>query len=277
MPHVPEELADAVRRAYVAPVDDATAERHVAAIAAAARETGTTPSPERVPVERHRRRAWRPALAVGLSAVLLPAGLAVAGVDLPDAVEKPYEVVGVELPNQASETAEERTKDVRTAPPAGERPVDELPVSPVVPDGGVREGHGADDARQEESRREGERRSEERNKGRRGNEASDGKRQGGENGTRRSTERSNGRRGAQQRNGGNSNSRKSPQARPEAPAAGTDARGGRRGRGATETAPDPVTRRETKPKKVAPPASGGVADEADAPPPDTAPGRQKNQ
>ena len=169
MPHdLPEDLADAVRRAYVAPVDDATAERHVAAIAAAAREADT-PSSVHAPAGRgrRRRRALRPALAAGFAVLVLPAGLAVAGVDLPDAVEKPYEVVGVELPNQSSEQAEERTKDVRTAPPA-ERPVEELPTpAPVVPDGGVREGHGADDAARE---REAERRSEERNKSRRGDE-----------------------------------------------------------------------------------------------------------
>ena len=155
MPRTPDELADVVRRAYSRPVDDATAGRHVAAIVEAARRSDHPPVAPRVPARR--RRLWRPALVAGAAALALPAGLATAGVSLPPAFTAPYDVVGVELPNQASETARERVRQTPAVTPR--------PAAPAVPDGGLREGHGADDAA-----RPGERRSEERNKGRRGDE-----------------------------------------------------------------------------------------------------------
>ena len=165
MPDFPEDFADAVRRSYEHPVDDATAKRHVTAMVRVAQEAADPPfAPTPVPARR-RRRALRPAFAAGLAALVLPAGLAVAGVQLPDAVNAPYDVVGVELPNQASDTAEERVPDAipaRTTPSTTSTPGTS---APGVPDGGVREGHGADDARDN-----GERRSEERNKARRGDE-----------------------------------------------------------------------------------------------------------
>jgi translation initiation factor IF-2 len=90
-------LADAVRRAVVRPVDGVTASRHIDAIVAAAQ--GDAPS---LAVRRTRRRLWRPLLGGGVAVtLLLPVGLAVAGVSLPAAVQRPYSAVGIELPNQA--------------------------------------------------------------------------------------------------------------------------------------------------------------------------------
>jgi len=103
-PDLDPALADAVRRAYVRPVDEVTATRHVSAMVAA---SGASEKPATAPA-RLRRRAWRPALAATAATLLLPVGLAAAGVTLPEAVEKPYEVVGISLPNQP--------RDVRPAP-----------------------------------------------------------------------------------------------------------------------------------------------------------------
>ncbi|MEA2298607.1 MAG: hypothetical protein QOF77_1543 [Solirubrobacteraceae bacterium] len=98
-PDIDPAFADAVRRAYVRPVDEATAERHVSAIvatAAAGEETlARRPSPS-LP-----RRRWWPALAAGATTVLLPVGLALAGVSLPKAVDEPYRALGIALPHQA--------------------------------------------------------------------------------------------------------------------------------------------------------------------------------
>ena len=163
MPDIPENFADAVRRSYEHPVDDATAERHVAAMVREAREVVAPPAAPSHASVRRRRRALRPALAAGVAALVLPGGLAVAGVNLPDAVKAPYDVVGIDLPNQASDTARDRVPEAvpaRTTP----GPAEDRPASPAVPDGGVREGHGADDQRARQ------RRSEERNKRRRGDE-----------------------------------------------------------------------------------------------------------
>jgi len=93
-PDLDPALADAVRRAYVRPVDEVTARRHVSAIVAAAGEEPVARRP------RQRRRVWRPVLAAGAATLLLPAGLAVAGVELPNAVERPYRTVGIKLPHQ---------------------------------------------------------------------------------------------------------------------------------------------------------------------------------
>lgn len=101
-------LSAAVQRAYVRPVDDERAARHVAAVAATAREVQTAP-----PRRRPRRRAWRPVVALGLAVLLFPAALAAAGVGLPSAVDAPYRAVGVDLPNQ---------DDGTTAPATPQRP-----------------------------------------------------------------------------------------------------------------------------------------------------------
>jgi hypothetical protein len=55
---------------------------------------------------------WRPVLAAAAATLLLPVGLAVAGVSLPRAFEQPYRSVGVTLPHQ--------TRDV---PSPAKRPV----------------------------------------------------------------------------------------------------------------------------------------------------------
>lgn len=93
-PDLDPQLAEAVRRAYVQPLDEATARRHVSAITAA-----TTGEAVRPPV-RSRRRAWRAAAAGVAATLLLPVGLAVAGVSLPQAVSRPYRSIGVPLPHQ---------------------------------------------------------------------------------------------------------------------------------------------------------------------------------
>ena len=99
-PDLDPSLTDAVRRAYVRPVDEVTAQRHVSAIVAAARTVGEQPAVGRA---RRRRRVWRPVLAAGAATLLAPVGMAAAGVDLPDAVERPYRIVGITLPHQASQ------------------------------------------------------------------------------------------------------------------------------------------------------------------------------
>ena len=94
MPHPHDDLDDLIRRTYVRPVDEDVAARHLEAMDAAVRELVPTPS-VRAPAPRRRRALLRPAFATGRALVALPAGLAVAGVDLPDAVSAPYEAGGV--------------------------------------------------------------------------------------------------------------------------------------------------------------------------------------
>lgn len=98
-------LADAIRRAYVRPVDEVAARRHVSAIVAAA-TADAEPDPRRSP---RRRRVWRPLVAATAAACVLPAGLAVAGVPLPDVVQEPYRAIGITLPHQP--------RDASPAPP----------------------------------------------------------------------------------------------------------------------------------------------------------------
>jgi hypothetical protein len=115
-PELDPDLADAVRRAYVRPVDEAIARRHLSAIVASA--GGPFPAPRRPA----RRRTWR-ALAAALAALtVLPAGLAAAGVRLPDAVEQPYRSIGIALPNQTSRSQAAPTPRPATPRPAPARP-----------------------------------------------------------------------------------------------------------------------------------------------------------
>jgi hypothetical protein len=147
-------LADAVRRAYVRPVDEITARRHVSAIAAAAAVTGVEPV-----TRRPRRRVLHSALAAGATALLLPVGLAVAGVTLPSALREPFRAVGITLPNQTSDaqsapapatrrvtsrsaTTTPRPADRRGRPARaahGQRQSGKRPVKPVKP--AVAHGH----------------------------------------------------------------------------------------------------------------------------------------
>ena len=99
-PDLDPALADAVRRAYVRPVDEVTASRHVSAMVAAADAGADAPAPR----PSRSRLAWRPLLGAGaVATLLLPVGLAAAGVSLPRAVEEPYRAVGISLPNQAAD------------------------------------------------------------------------------------------------------------------------------------------------------------------------------
>ena len=123
-PDVDPRLSEAVHRTYVRPVDELVAARHVTALAAAAREADLSPQPVSAP--RRRRRAVKPALVTALAAAVLPAGLAVAGVQLPDPVRAPYDVVGVDLPNQDERA--DRPATPATARPAG-RPRTARPVA----------------------------------------------------------------------------------------------------------------------------------------------------
>jgi hypothetical protein len=97
-------LAD-VRAAYVSEPEEATASRHLAAIAREAELVlgRRTPKPgwRRTMI---RNRFLRPVAALGaatLAAVLGTTGLAVAGVNLPDPATEAFENVGITLPNQA--------------------------------------------------------------------------------------------------------------------------------------------------------------------------------
>jgi hypothetical protein len=204
VPNVPhDDLDDRIRRAYVRPVDEDVAARHLAAIAAAARDaegSSKTSAPG-----RRRRPFLRPVLATGLALVALPAGLAVAGVDLPDAIDRPYDVIGVELPNQGSGADAPATAPAAPATPAREDEGDDTtplePATTTEDESPAREKAGDED---DAAANPGRRRSDTRSKGRRGEEASEGRRQGAgpasgaEKATpaRRSTERSHGRQGA---------------------------------------------------------------------------------
>lgn len=117
-PDLDPQLADAVRRAYVRPLDEATARRHVSAIsAAAAAAEGQLVRP---PARSH-RRPWR-AVAAGVAAtMLLPVGLAVAGVSLPKVVSRPYDSIGVSLPHQSSDDATRATPRVTPRTPTTPR------------------------------------------------------------------------------------------------------------------------------------------------------------
>lgn len=141
-PDVDPRLAEAVRRTYVRPVDEQTAARHVAAMAEAARETGAQAIPSGAVSGRPRRRgrAWRPALATGLAVLTLPAGLAVAGVDLPDPLGAPYDVVGIELPNQD----EQGTRAPQPAVPAVPAARPGQPATPATPSERSRTAPGAE-------------------------------------------------------------------------------------------------------------------------------------
>lgn len=105
-PDLDPQLAEAVRRAYVQPLDEATVTRHVSAIfSAAAAAEGEFVRP---PARSH-RRAWRAAAAGVAATLMLPVGLAVAGVSLPKVVSRPYDSIGVSLPHQANDDAQPAT------------------------------------------------------------------------------------------------------------------------------------------------------------------------
>lgn len=101
---LPRDLEEAVRRAFVAPPAEETERRHLVAIAAAVEEAKRRPAPAS-PVSRRRTLA-RLAATGAAAALALPvalAGLAFAGVSLPDAADTAFESVGIDLPNQAAD------------------------------------------------------------------------------------------------------------------------------------------------------------------------------
>jgi hypothetical protein len=98
-------LAD-VRAAYVSEPEEAVASRHVAAMAREAELVLPPRAPEPAGWRKimNRNRFIRPAMTLGaaaLATVLATAGLAVAGVDLPDPATTAFERAGIALPNQA--------------------------------------------------------------------------------------------------------------------------------------------------------------------------------
>ena len=99
-------LAGTLRAALIEAPDPARSAELVPRLAAAARASLVT-EPLARPSGAGARRRSRLALfaRVAVAVALVPAlfaGLAVAGVSLPDAAEAPFEAVGIELPNQAS-------------------------------------------------------------------------------------------------------------------------------------------------------------------------------
>jgi hypothetical protein len=123
-----DELVAAVRDAYAQPPADDVAAEHLAAMTAAARDS-VHDAPARVPVRRARRgilvRVATGAAAAVVALTAGTAGLAVAGVDLPDAAKAPFDTVGIDLPNQdddaAATPAEQRRDDARERREARER------------------------------------------------------------------------------------------------------------------------------------------------------------
>lgn len=102
-----------VRAAYTQGPAEPIAQAHVAAIAAAAQSLAVPPqesSSVASPPEKPRRRNWRMprrrlallTAGVVVGAPLFTAGLAVAGVNLPDVARAPFDQLGIHLPNQAS-------------------------------------------------------------------------------------------------------------------------------------------------------------------------------
>ena len=115
-PDLDPQLAEAVRCAYMQPLDEATVTRHVSAISAAAAAEGELVRP----LARSHRRAWRAAAAGVVATLLLPVGLAVGGVSLPKVVSRPYDSIGVSLPHQANDEATPATP--RVTPPTPTTP-----------------------------------------------------------------------------------------------------------------------------------------------------------
>ena len=95
-------FGQALRSSLLAPLADTASAELIPRLAAAARESATTTEAARAPRARPRPRLVLVA-RVGVVAALLPAlmaGLAVAGVKLPEPAADVFEAVGVTLPNQ---------------------------------------------------------------------------------------------------------------------------------------------------------------------------------
>ena len=103
--------ADALRLTLLKGPDPARTAELIPRLAVAARASLVTEPPAR-PRHTGARRHSRLGLfaRAGVAVALVPAlfaGLAVAGVKLPDAVDAPFEAVGVDLPNQGSDAGDE--------------------------------------------------------------------------------------------------------------------------------------------------------------------------
>jgi hypothetical protein len=95
-----------VRAAYVSEPDEAVASEHLAAMAHEAELVLPRHRPEPTAFRRimNRNRFLRPVATLGaatIAALLGTAGLAAAGVDLPDGATNAFERAGITLPNQA--------------------------------------------------------------------------------------------------------------------------------------------------------------------------------
>jgi hypothetical protein len=129
-------LVDDVRATHLRPVAQDTRERHLAAMAQTARLTPSTDPLPSVPARRSLRslmpRNRFAAITAAIAATTVTiglgsAGLAVAGVNLPDPASTAFERLGLSLPNQATESErseQERQDAVRAvidATPPSER------------------------------------------------------------------------------------------------------------------------------------------------------------
>ena len=121
-----------VRAAYVTDPEEAVASRHLAAISREAELVLPQRTPKAASWRRtmNRNRFLRPVAALGaatLAAAFGTAGLAVAGVNLPDPAKAAFENVGISLPNQAGggESGEhsrsDEVREVIEATPPSER------------------------------------------------------------------------------------------------------------------------------------------------------------
>jgi hypothetical protein len=95
-----------IRTTYVSEPEEAVASRHLAAIAREAELVQMQRAPTSAAWRRTmiRKRFLRPLATLGaamLAAILGTAGLAAAGVDLPDQAQTAFDKVGITLPNQA--------------------------------------------------------------------------------------------------------------------------------------------------------------------------------
>lgn len=145
---LPSDLEEAIRLAFVEPPSQATADRHLARLMSTRAQ-----APSRTqPTAGGRRILTSPRLRLGIATVAvvlaLPvtfAGLAAAGVRLPDAVDSAFETAGIELPNQPPDGEDEQT--ARQAEP-GHGPKDaarsEDESSSQVDSGGDRGGRDAE-------------------------------------------------------------------------------------------------------------------------------------
>lgn len=129
-------FASQVRDTYVEAPDEATASRHLAAISASAQQladqdaqvssSNKEPRPEaRVLGARNRRRyamtrnrgvvAIAKLATAAVASMALMTGLAFAGVTLPTAAQSAFDRVGVNLPNQGDEHAQQQSSDTSQA------------------------------------------------------------------------------------------------------------------------------------------------------------------